>query len=145
MTVLFKVFRAAGIAIISIKLVVFAVDDSAFVEIEDFEPLEKGIGVLIDESIRFRSEREEEHEAVGQMAAALSRMAIRAILSAKSVLRGLAQKVKGGASAAFATWKMAGTAGVHGCGRENLPPYTRLQISVRNWVGLDMLTQPMPN
>ena len=98
MTYIIRGIKAAGVAIITMKLMIFAADDSAFVESEALEPLEKDIGWLIDESIRYRNEREEEHEAVPEMAAALSRMVIRAILCAKNGVCRIARSAKKSAS-----------------------------------------------
>lgn len=76
-----RFYTIASVFIISAKLVVFVADDSRVSESEMLAPIEKKIGELIDEAVRFRAECEEGFTGVVEMAEAAAVMAVRAVVS----------------------------------------------------------------
>lgn len=83
-----RFYTIASVFIISVKLAVFVADDSRFSEFELLAPIEKKVGELIDEAVRFRAECEEFYTGVVEMAEAAAVFAVRAVVwSARSAIR----------------------------------------------------------
>lgn len=113
MTAVIRMYVLAGVVLLSVKVLVITTS-SPVGDVSRAEGLGTKVSELLDEALRYKSEREEEHGQVPEMAAALSRMAVRTIRWLKHVAGAASRRVGFAVNSRASTGRTGSSMGLAG-------------------------------